>query len=233
MKPVLRAVDVAKSFGVTAAISGVSLSVMPGEFVVVLGPSGAGKSTLFRCLTRLIEPDSGEIWIGDQPLHALAGSALAAARREIGVVFQQFNLIRRYCALDNVLAGRLRDVALWRVVTKQFPRSDIELAEKALDAVGLLALARQRADTLSGGQQQRVAIARALAQESRILLADEPVASLDPESAASVLSLMHTLARDKGLAVVCTLHQPALAARFADRIVEMRDGRLFEQASSR
>lgn len=233
MTPVLRAVDLAKRFAGTPAISGVSLSVNPGEFVVVLGPSGAGKSTLFRCLTRLIEPDAGEIWVGDQPLHALRGPALAVARRDIGVVFQQFNLIRRYCALDNVLAGRLRGVPLWRVVTKQFPRADIALAETALDAVGLLPLARQRADTLSGGQQQRVAIARALAQESRILLADEPVASLDPESAAAVLSLMHTLARDKGLAVVCTLHQPALAERFADRIVEMRGGRLSEQASIR
>ena len=226
MPPILKAIGLSKRFGTLTALIDASLVIAPGEFVVVLGPSGSGKSTLFRCLTRLIEVDAGEIHVAGQPFHALAGDALATARRDIGVVFQQFNLVRRHSALANVLSGRLRGMALWRVATRMFPREDVARAEAALDAVGLARFAAQRSDTLSGGQQQRVAIARALAQESRVLLADEPVASLDPETAVSVLSLMKSLTRTQGLGVLCTLHQPALAEQFADRILEMRDGRL-------
>jgi len=228
MNTALRISGMSKRFGDVEALCGVSLAVEPGEFVAVLGPSGSGKSTLFRCVTRLTEPDAGEIWIAAKALHGLSGAKLAAARRDIGVVFQQFNLIRRRSALENVLAGRLGTVPLWRIATNMFQREDIELAAESLNSVGLADQMHQRADTLSGGQQQRVAIARALAQKSRILLADEPVASLDPESAQSILELMHGLAKSNGLAVLCTLHQPHLAERFADRVIRMRNGRLVE-----
>ena len=197
-----------------------------GKCLVVVGPSGSGKTTLFRCLTRLTEPDAGEIYLGGLPMRDLRGGALAKARRDIGVVFQQFNLIRRRSALANVLAGRLGTAPLWRVASGHFAREDIARAENALDAVGLGAQGWQRADTLSGGEQQRVAIARALAQESRVILADEPVASLDPDTAVSVLTLLQSLARSRKLAVLCTLHQPQLAERFADRMVTMQGGRL-------
>lgn len=219
-----------KSYGQRRALDGVSLEVAGGEMVVVLGASGSGKTTLFRCLTRLIEPDEGSVVIDGEPFLHLRGRELAAARRKIGVVFQQFNLVRRLNALDNVLAGRLATAPVWRVLSRTFDANDLECAHAALAAVGLADHAEQRADTLSGGQQQRVAIARALAQDSRIVLADEPVASLDPATAIQVLELLHGLTRSTGLAVLCTLHQPDLAHRFADRILTMEKGRLIETA---
>lgn len=228
----LDVIGLSKRFGTVAALSKVSLRVMPGEMVVVLGPSGSGKSTLFRCITGLATADEGEIYVAGRAMHKLSGRALAEARRDIGVVFQQFNLIRRRSAIDNVLAGRLGTAPLWRVLARRFGQPDEALAVEALVAVGLERQAHQRADTLSGGQQQRVAIARALAQRSRVLLADEPVASLDPASAETVLELLQGLTRREGLAVLCTLHQPHLADRFADRILTMRDGRLAEDARS-
>lgn len=226
MTAALAAIGLSKRFGGKQALADASISVAPGEFLVVVGPSGSGKTTLFRCLTRLTEADAGEVYLGGRPLCGLRGGALAYARRDIGVVFQQFNLIRRRSALANVLAGRLGAAPLWRVASGHFSPDDVTRAEQALDAVGLGAQASQRADTLSGGEQQRVAIARALAQESRVLLADEPVASLDPDTAVSVLSLLQSLARGGKLAVLCTLHQHQLAERFADRIVRMQGGRL-------
>ncbi len=226
MKPLLAARGLSKSFNGRRVLSDASLEVRAGEFVVVLGASGSGKTTLFRCLTRLIEPDAGEIEIDGRPIHAATGRRLAEVRREIGVVFQQFNLVRRLSALDNVLAGRLATAPLWRVLFRRFNAHDRHLALNALDRVGLSQNVDQRADTLSGGQQQRVAIARALAQQSRLVFADEPVASLDPQTAAAVLDILHGLTRSAGLAVVCTLHQPALAERYADRIMVMEQGRL-------
>lgn len=231
MKPVLRARDLSKSFGARKALNGVSIDVQPGEFVAVLGASGSGKTTLFRCLTRLSEADSGEIELEGQPFHALRGRQLAAARRRIGVVFQQFNLIRRLSALDNVLAGRLAGAPLWRVMLRAFDGKDETIAIRALREVGLGEHLDQRADTLSGGQQQRVAIARAIAQHSHIILADEPVASLDPDSAGAVLELLHRLTRSSGMAIICTLHQPQLAVQFADRILTMEAGTLTHQRS--
>ena len=149
------------------------------------------------------------------------------ARRVIAdILFQQFNLIRRLSALDNVLAGRLGHVSTWRVMLRRFPAADRQLALAALDRVGLLAHAEQRADSLSGGQQQRVAIARALAQRSRFLLADEPVASLDPESAKSVLAILREIARERAIAVLMSLHQVDFAMQFADRVIGLRAGRM-------
>lgn len=226
MTAILVASGLSKNFGERRALVDASIALYPGELVAVLGPSGSGKSTLFRCLTRLTEPDAGSVVIEGQELIGLEGRQLANARRKIGIVFQQFNLVRRLSALDNVLAGRLAATSLWRVMARSFDAPDVARAAEALIAVGLEGHLHQRADTLSGGQQQRVAIARALAQESRILLADEPVASLDPETAAAILELMQTLARKSGIAVLCTLHQPQLAERFADRLLVMEQGKL-------
>jgi phosphonate transport system ATP-binding protein len=226
MTPALAISGLSKRFENVIALSGVTLDVAAGEVVAVLGPSGSGKSTLFRCITRLTEPDAGGIRIDGQAVDSLAPASLRRARGDIGIVFQQFNLVRRRSALANVMTARLPSLPLWRVALGRYPRSLREQAEEALRAVDLDAQRDQRADTLSGGQQQRVAIARALMQDSRVLLADEPVASLDPDAARMVLTLMRGLAKSRGLAVLCTLHQPHLAAEFADRTLHMRSGQI-------
>jgi phosphonate transport system ATP-binding protein len=226
MTPVLSLNGVSKTYGTTTALDAVSFSVASGEVVALVGPSGAGKSTVFRCVTRLVSPDSGSVAVLGRDLATLSGRNLREARRDIGLIFQQFNLIGRVSALDNVLAGRMGHVATWRVVARQFPASDRQLALSCLDRVGLLDKAYQRADSLSGGQQQRVAIARVLAQRSRVLLADEPVSSLDPKAADNVLTVLRSVAREHGIAVLCSLHQVDLARRFADRVVALRGGRL-------
>ena len=216
---------VTKRYGTTLALDDVSFVVDPGEFVALLGPSGAGKSTLFRCVTRLVAPDIGVVRVLGRDMSALGGQELRLARRDVGLIFQQFNLIGRLSAMDNVLAGRMGHASTLRVVLRQFTRADRQLALAALDRVGLLERAGQRADSLSGGQQQRVAIARVLAQQARLLLADEPVSSLDPQSAENVLGILRNIARETGIAVVCALHQVDLARRYADRVVALRDGR--------
>ena len=216
---------VTKRYGTTLALDDVSFVVDPGEFVALLGPSGAGKSTLFRCVTRLVAPDTGVVRVLGRDMSALGGQELRLARRDVGLIFQQFNLIGRLSAMDNVLAGRMGHASTLRVVLRQFTRADRQLARAALDRVGLLERAGQRADSLSGGQQQRVAIARVLAQQARLLLADEPVSSLDPQSAENVLGILRNIARETGIAVVCALHQVDLARRYADRVVALRGGR--------
>ena len=210
------------------ALSDVSFAVSPGEFVAVLGPSGAGKTTLFRCLTGLTRPDGGTVHVDGRDIWTGARE-LRAARRAVALIFQQFNLIRRLTALENVLVGRLAHVPTWRVVLRRFTGADRQLALRCLDTVGLSDKAAVRADQLSGGQQQRVAIARALAQNARVILADEPVASLDPESAATVLHSLRS-AVGAGVAVVASLHQVHLARTYADRIVALRNGRIVEDA---
>jgi phosphonate transport system ATP-binding protein len=216
---------VTKRYGTTLALDDVSFVVDPGEFVALLGPSGAGKSTLFRCVTRLVAPDTGVVRVLGRDISALGGQELRLARRDVGLIFQQFNLIGRLSAMDNVLAGRMGHASTLRVMLGQFTHADRQLALAALDRVGLLERAGQRADSLSGGQQQRVAIARVLAQQARLLLADEPVSSLDPQSAENVLGILRNIARETGIAVVCALHQVDLARRYADRVVALRGGR--------
>jgi len=225
--PILQVIGLTKRYTTAVpALDDVSFDVAPGEFVAILGRSGAGKTTLFRCLTRLVKPDSGAVIVQGCALLSLRGRHLRAIRREIGLIFQQFNLIRRMTAIENVLVGRLGHVPTWRVLLRRFSHTDRQLALASLDRVGLLERAYQRADSLSGGQQQRVAIARVLAQRSRLILADEPVASLDPESAGSVLGILRGIAREWNIAVVCSLHQVELAVAFADRIIGLRAGRL-------
>ncbi len=213
-----------KSFGGRAAISDVSFSVRRGEFLALLGPSGAGKTTLFRCLAGLTALDSGSAHLRGVDVATLQGRQ----RRTIAVIFQQFNLVSRLTALDNVLAGRLGHVAAWRGWLRRFERADTLLALECLDRVGLLEQAWQRADTLSGGQQQRVAIARALAQQPDLILADEPVASLDPRIGAGILELLRAIchAERGGVGVICSLHQPQFAKQFADRVVGLSAGRI-------
>jgi len=222
----LRLTEVRKRYGAVQALDGVTLQVRAGELVALLGASGAGKSTVFRCLSGLARPDAGAVHVHGQRIDALDGSALRAARRGIGLVFQQHNLIGRLPAIDNVLLARLADTPLWRVLARRFRTVDRQRALGVLDQVGLLDKAYVRADALSGGQQQRVAIARVLAQQGGVLLADEPVASLDPESAARVMDTLRDIAHRHGIAVLCSLHQVDFARSHADRLIGLRAGRV-------
>lgn len=224
--PTLSLINVTKSYGAAKAVQNVSLSVEPGEFVVLLGPSGAGKSTIFKCISQLVRPDSGEVKLHSTTLNNLKGRALRAQRQKIGLIFQQFNLVSRLTALQNVLLGRLGQMPTWKANLGLFDRNDRQLALKALDRVGLLDKAYQRADTLSGGQQQRVAIARVMTQQSELIIADEPVASLDPSTSRQVLGRLKEVAAESRMAILCSLHQTDLALEFADRIVAIKSGRI-------
>jgi phosphonate transport system ATP-binding protein len=216
----LKLARVSKTFGGREAIRDISLTVNEHEFVALLGSSGAGKTTLLRCVAGLLKPDHGTVTVAGADVSELRGRT----RRRVAVIFQQFNLVARISALDNVLAGRLGHVPAWRGITRRFERSDTVLALQCLERVGLLPQAAQRADTLSGGQQQRVAIARALAQQPDIIVADEPVASLDPSNGAGILALLRGICREEGVSVLCSLHQVHLARQFADRLVGLADG---------
>jgi phosphonate transport system ATP-binding protein len=220
--------DVVACYGRTsrAALDGVSLTVQEGEVTAVLGANGSGKSTLLRCTAGMLQPASGSVRVGGRELGGLSGRALAELRMTIGMVFQQANLVKRRNVLANVLTGTLGRHRNWPSMLGVLPHSEVGCASACLAEVGLLELATQRAGTLSGGQAQRVSIARALAQAPRVLLADEPVASLDPEAAEEVMRLLRRVSHDNGLAVLCVLHQPELARRYADRIVGLRAGRV-------
>lgn len=222
MTDLLVASGVARRYGGRTALDGVGFALQRGQMLALLGPSGAGKSTLFRCLAGLEPPDAGRIELEGRGVATLRGRE----RRRIGLVFQQFNLVGRLSALDNVLAGRLGHVPAWRGWLRRFDAADVALAHDCLARVGLAGHARQRADTLSGGQQQRVAIARALAQQPDLIIADEPVASLDPGAGAGILDLLKFICHADGVAVVCSLHQPAFARRYADRVLGLRAGRV-------
>ena len=207
----------------TRALEDVSLEVLRGQFVCVIGPSGSGKSTLLRCINRLVEPDSGRILLDGVDVLGLSGAELRRARRSVAMVFQQFNLIRRSSVLDNVLAGRLGHLSS---PLARFSPADRAMAWRNLQRLEIEEKATVRADQLSGGQMQRVALARALAQEPRIMLADEPVASLDPETANVVLDYLRDINERDGITVVCAMHHLELAKRYAGRILAMRGGRL-------
>lgn len=223
---------VSKSFGTTVALDDVSLAVAPGEMVVLLGLSGSGKSTLLRHLVGLESPSSGQLRVLGQPVAELRGKELRLLRSQVGFVFQQFELVPSLTVLENVLTGALARLRGPRLGLLTYRRSLRLAALEHLDRVGLLTQAYQRSDTLSGGQQQRVAIARALMQDPKILLADEPVASLDPESSAQVMALIRQIATEAGLTVLCSLHQVDLALGWADRIVGLRDGRVVRDSAA-
>jgi phosphonate transport system ATP-binding protein len=224
-EPILQIDGLVKDYpGGRRGLDHVSLSVAAGELVVVLGANGSGKSTLLRCAVRLIEPTAGAVRVAGVDLAHLDSKQFRDARRAIAMVFQNANLVKRRTALANVATGSLGRHQTLQTAFGGLPRGELVLASELLDRLGLVHLANKRADTLSGGEAQRVAIARALAQRPRVLMADEPVASLDPEAAEEVLSLLRRLAEDERLAVLCVLHQPDLAQRYAHRLVGLRQG---------
>ena len=208
------------------AVDGVDLAIRPGEFVVILGRSGAGKTTFLRSINRLVEPTAGSVRVAGRAVTGADPAALRAARRQIGMVFQQFNLVRRASVLDNVLAGRLGYVPAVPSLLGRFPARDRDLALECLDQVGLAHLAARRADTLSGGEQQRVGIARALAQAPAVILADEPTASLDPALTADIMGILKSINTERGLTLVVSQHQLETALAYASRIVGFRAGRI-------
>ena len=207
----------------TKALHNVSLEVPDGQFVVIIGLSGSGKSTLLRCVNRLIEPTTGKIWLDGEEITAASPAQLRRIRLKIGMIFQQFNLVRRSSVLTNVLSGRLGYRSTLPALLHQFPRRDYELAMRNLERVGIGYKAKARADTLSGGQQQRVGIARALMQEPKLMLADEPVASLDPATSHSVMKYLEEINKVDGITVLCNLHFLSLARRYADRVIALRN----------
>ncbi|CAB1076907.1 Phosphonate ABC transporter ATP-binding protein (TC 3.A.1.9.1) [Olavius algarvensis Delta 1 endosymbiont] len=211
--------------GVTEALKNVSMDVREGEFLVILGPSGAGKSTLMRCVNRLVGPTSGSIIVDG---HEVTNHRreLRTVRRKVGMVFQQFNLVKRLSVLMNVLSGRLAYHTFWRSLVYSFGKEDKRIAIESLVRVNMDHKAFQRADTLSGGEQQRVAIARALAQQPKVILADEPVASLDPKISRQVLTYLKQIAGELGITVLCNLHQVEYAREYAERVVGLSRGEL-------
>lgn len=213
----------------TVALKDVSFQVEDGEFLAVIGLSGSGKSTLLRCINRLIEPTSGKIIWNDMEITAAPTSELRKIRRQIGMVFQQFNLVKRSSVLTNVLSGRLGYISPYASLVNYFPPADRQRALANLEQVGLSEKAHVRADSLSGGQQQRVGIARALMQEPKLILADEPVASLDPVLAHSILKYLEQLNKDRGITVLCSLHFLDLVHRYASHAIALKDGQLVFQ----
>jgi len=215
----------------TVALKDVSFTVEPGEFLVIIGLSGSGKSTLLRCINRLIDPTEGRILWDGQDITAAEADQLRQIRRQIGMIFQHFNLVKRSSVLNNVLSGRLGYVRPAASLLQRFPARDREMAWKALERVGITDQARKQARELSGGQQQRVGIARALMQQPRMILADEPVASLDPVLAHSILGYLEQLNKEEKITVLCSLHYLDLVQRYATRVIGLRDGRIVYRGS--
>lgn len=210
-KPVLRAIDLdIDSSGITA----------------IIGPSGTGKSTLIRCINRLVEPTAGSVVFQTQDLTQLDRRALRLARRQIGMVFQEYNLVERLSVMENVLTGRLGYLSAWKAWRRKYPQQDIDRAFELLEIVGLSGFESQRADSLSGGQRQRVGIARAVMQNPRLLLADEPTSSLDPKTSVEIMQLLVSIGEKFDIPVVINMHDVDLARRFASRIVGMSGGQI-------
>ena len=206
------------------AINGVDLKVEKGQVMALIGPSGAGKSTLIRCVNRLENPTSGEIWLNGENIVKMRSGKLRRARRNMGMIFQEYALVERLTVMENVLSGRLGYVGFWRSFLRKFPQSDINAAFGLLEKVGLDTMVNKRADELSGGQRQRVGIARALIQKPDILLVDEPTASLDPKTSRQIMRLITELCEENQLAAIINIHDVALAQMYAERIVGLREG---------
>ncbi len=207
-------------------LAGITLDFAPRGMTAVIGPSGTGKSTLIRCINRLVEPTAGEIVFEGRDLTKLGKQELRAARRHIGMVFQEYNLVERLTVMENVLCGRLGYVSPLKAWLRRFPARDVDRAFELLDTVGLGSFAHVRADSLSGGQRQRVGIARAVMQQPRLLLADEPTSSLDPKTSVEIMALMQAMSETHGFPVIVNIHNVELARRFADRIVGMTGGQV-------
>ena len=215
----------------TVALRDISFEVADGEFLVIIGLSGSGKSTLLRCINRLIDPTEGQIIWDGVDVTAAEPTQLREIRRQIGMIFQHFNLVRRSNVITNVLAGRLGYVNPWSSLLHSFPAQDREMAMQALKRVGIVEQAHKRADELSGGQQQRVGIARALMQQPRMIQADEPVASLDPVLAHSILERLEQLNQEEKITILCSLHYLDLVQQYATRVIGLRDGEIVYRGS--
>jgi phosphonate transport system ATP-binding protein len=212
--------------GGTQALAGISFVIERPEVVAVIGSSGAGKSTLIRCINRLVEPTAGSVRLGATEIVGLPAGELRAARRRIGMIFQEFNLVDRLTVMENLLSGRLGSVGFFAALLRRYPPQDVAGAFAMLDRVGLAGLHDSRADALSGGQRQRVGIGRALMQNPELLLVDEPTASLDPKTARQIMRLIRALAQERGCPALINIHDVALAQGFADRVLGLKAGRI-------
>ena len=210
----------------TYALQDVSLVIDPGEFVVVLGKSGSGKSTLLRCINRLVEPTSGRIFLNETEITGASPSRLRELRKKIGMVFQQYNLVERFSVQTNVLSGKLASMSNIASLLNLFPEADVEKSRQVLNRLGLAGKDLKRSDKLSGGQQQRVGLARALMQNPELILADEPVSSLDPATSNQIMDLLAEFNEKDGMAVICNLHLPSLAKEYGSRIIVLSQGRI-------
>ena len=208
------------------ALKSISLEIPKGQVIALIGPSGAGKSTLIRCVNRLVEPTSGSITLEGTELTTLGSGALRKARRTMGMIFQEYALVERLSVMENVLSGRLGYVGFWRSFARKFPQIDIDEAFRLLERVGLDHMVDKRADELSGGQRQRVGIARALIQNPRLLLVDEPTASLDPKTSRQIMRLVCELCEERELAAIINIHDVLLAQMFARRVVGLQLGEI-------
>jgi phosphonate transport system ATP-binding protein len=227
--PMIVVSDLTKSYdGTIDAIKDISLTIEKGEFTVIFGPSGVGKSTFLRCLNYLVKPTSGDVIIDGQRVGDLSKAELLGLRSRVGMIFQDFNLVNRMSVLGNVMCGRLHGLSVLRALTYSFAQEDHEAAVHALRRAGLdeVELYNRRADTLSGGQRQRVGIARMLVQKPKVILADEPVASLDMKMQHTIMRLISDIAAKDGITVVMSLHHLDLAKQYATRIIGLSDGRV-------
>jgi phosphonate transport system ATP-binding protein len=205
-------------------LKGIDINITEPGIIAIIGPSGTGKSTLLRCINRLIDPTDGQILFDDADLCLAKGAQLRKLRRQVGMVFQEYNLVERLTVIENVLTGRLGYMSAWQAWRRKFSQEDINTAFELLDAVGLTEHAKKRADSLSGGQRQRVGIARAVMQNPRILLADEPTSSLDPKTAVEIMELLERFSAEKNIPALVNIHDVKLASRFAKRMIGMSNG---------
>jgi phosphonate transport system ATP-binding protein len=223
----LRVSELSKTYpGGEEALRDVTFDVAGNEVVAIIGPSGAGKSTLIECTNRLTEPTEGEIHLDNVEVTGLSNRQLRRVRRDIAMIFQEYNLVERLTVMENVLSGRLGYLSTWKAFRRKFPKADIEFARETLERVGLGGHERDRADELSGGQRQRVGIARAVLQRPKIMLADEPTSSLDPETSRAVMELLTEIALEEDIPVFINIHEVDLAVEYADRIVGLADGQV-------
>jgi phosphonate transport system ATP-binding protein len=224
VQPVLEVKNLRAAYGERQILKGVSFSLQADDFFAIIGPSGAGKSTLIRCVNRLVEPSGGEVIFNGRDIAKVPMPELREVRRNIGMIFQEFNLIERLSVIDNVLTGRLGYTGTLRSLFRAYTKADIEQALKLLDRVGLSEHVDKRADRLSGGQRQRVGIARALIQNPKLLLVDEPTSSLDPKISREVMALIREMAREFHIPVLCNIHDVDLACDFCSHVIGLQDG---------